>query len=188
MAIDQKQEQQKRRNGSLDNANQAINAARGALGAARTIANLAIPAPTYEKIIKIYIPIGVILLICIIALGSLLFGLPIGGNSFTVTPTIPTPSPIVPSPGTTTDISSCLFTRGDLTPSQGQYKSSLLLSYFEQASQASGVPASVLAGIARIESPGAVNYTDQSLSSFVCPVSPTGALGLMQIEPAGATG
>jgi hypothetical protein len=98
--------------------------------------------------------------------------------------------PVSTMPGTFQpgDLASCQFTRGSENPPAASYKSPLLLSYFQEASKASGVPASLLAGFARVESPGIVNYTDETLSSFPCAESPTGALGLMQIEPQGELG
>ncbi len=94
------------------------------------------------------------------------------------------------SPGGTTvatNLSSCSFIREGQSPSGAQFQSPLLLSYFQEASQLSGVPAVVLAAIARVESPSSVNLTDTDFSSF-CPVSSTGALGLMQIQPPGTRG
>jgi hypothetical protein len=82
----------------------------------------------------------------------------------------------------------CTFQRGDLANPKESFKSPQLLGYFIEASKASGVPAEVLAGIARVESPSSVNLTDETLSSFSCPTSPTGARGLMQIQPPGTTG
>lgn len=86
------------------------------------------------------------------------------------------------------NLASCQFTRGDQTPPATNYKSSKLLGYFQQVSQDTGVPASVLAGIARIETSSAVNYTDATLPSTFGAISGTGAVGLMQVEPPGQTG
>lgn len=95
-------------------------------------------------------------------------------------------------PGTGTavfsDIASCQFTRGDIKPPTASYKSGRLLGYFKEASDKSGVPAVLLAAIARVESPGIVNFADTNLESFGCPTSPTGARGLMQIQPPGSIG
>lgn len=85
-------------------------------------------------------------------------------------------------------IDSCQFTRGDQNPKATPYKSTTLSGYFQEAANKSGVPAAVLAGIARVESPGIVNLTNDNLTSFGCPTSPTGAKGLMQIQPPGTTG
>lgn len=86
------------------------------------------------------------------------------------------------------NINSCQFTRGDQNPTSASYKSQTLMGYFQEASIASGVPTAVLAGIARVESPGIVYLTDDKLPSFGCPTSPTGAKGLMQIQPPGTNG
>lgn len=86
------------------------------------------------------------------------------------------------------DIAQCKFYRGDQNPVALPFQSSKLISYFQEAAQKSGVPASVLAGIARVETPGSVNFTDQELSAYELPVptkefavSGDGAMGLMQI-------
>ncbi len=86
------------------------------------------------------------------------------------------------------DISSCQFTRGSENPQAVPFKSTTLLRYFTEASQKSGIPAAVLAGIARVESPGSVSLTDDSLKTLGCPTSSTGVKGLMQIQPPGTTG
>lgn len=85
-------------------------------------------------------------------------------------------------------LTSCQFTRGDQNPPSAAYQSSVLLGYFQEAAAKSGVPAVVLAAVARVESPGIVNQTNGSLPSYGCPTSPTGAKGLMQIQPPGTTG
>ncbi|MCL4439496.1 MAG: C39 family peptidase, partial [Firmicutes bacterium] len=96
--------------------------------------------------------------------------------------------------------SSCLFYRSHegLT-----YKSSLLMQYFQEAAGRSGVPAVLLAAVARVESPSLVNATDADIQAMVdgasrtnltdadlasihCPHSSMDALGIMQIEPPGA--
>lgn len=99
--------------------------------------------------------------------------------------TKPAPPPSGPINGS---IAQCEFTRGNQSTPAMKYNSSVLIGYFQEASRLSGVPASVLAGIARIESPDLVNYTNESLSSFSCATSETGALGLMQIQPRGTKG
>ncbi len=123
-----------------------------------------------------------------VALAFLLFGLFFGfsliagvlspGN----TPTSEA-SPIAP-----TDLASCKFTRGDRNPTVISYQSPKLLGYFQEATKITSVPAVVLASIARVESPSAVSLTDEGLTSMGCPKSPTGALGLMQIQPPGTRG
>ena len=112
------------------------------------------------------------------------------------TSTLPGGSPDVAAdplnPGTASDISSCQFTRGDRNPTSQIYQSPLLLSYFKQAEALTSVPAVVLASIARVESPTVTSRTDDNLSSLDslagCPRSPTGALGIMQIQPTGTRG
>lgn len=101
--------------------------------------------------------------------------------------TIPT-GEAAPLPPGSSDLATCLFTRSDQSPSAASFKSPVLLSYFQEVSVKSGVPATVLAGIARIESPGIVSQTDATLSSYGCPTSETGAKGLMQVQPPGTTG
>lgn len=92
------------------------------------------------------------------------------------------------SPTTPADLASCKFTRGDRNPAALSYQSPKLLGYFQEAAKITTVPAVILASIARVESPSAVSLTDESLSSLGCPRSPTGALGLMQIQPPGTRG
>ena len=97
-------------------------------------------------------------------------------------------APVVP-PG---NIASCSFTRADQTPKTAVYKSPVLMGYFQEASAISTVPAVVLAGFARVESPSLVNKTDADLVNLSsisgCPRSPTGALGVMQLQPPGTLG
>ncbi len=86
---------------------------------------------------------------------------------------------------------SCKFTRGDQPTKDVSFKSTLLLNYFQEASQISGVPAVLLAAVARVESPGSSNLTDSEITSYAanrCAISPTGALGIMQMQPPGTTG
>lgn len=84
-------------------------------------------------------------------------------------------------PGTSEDITYCSFYRGSELPSARQYKSPTLIKYFEEAAVLSGVPAAVLAAVARVETPSLTSLTDDTLSSYSCPVSPDGAMGPMQI-------
>jgi hypothetical protein len=79
------------------------------------------------------------------------------------------------------NIAACMFYRGSYSPVAENYKSAALISYIETAANTSGVPASVLAGVARVETPTLTRYTDDTLSSYECPVSPDGAMGPMQI-------
>jgi hypothetical protein len=78
-------------------------------------------------------------------------------------------------------IAACTFYRGNALPVSEQYKSTQLISYIEDASRVSGVPASVLAAVARVETPRLTSLTDETLSTYECPVSVDGAMGPMQI-------
>lgn len=91
---------------------------------------------------------------------------------------------------TSDNINLCLFTRGDQKPAAVSYKSPLLLSYFQNASDKTTVPATLLAAIARVESPGVTSFTDEQVADYTssCAKSSTGALGIMQIQPPGTTG
>ena len=98
-------------------------------------------------------------------------------------------APITVSDGT---IDSCQFTRSGVSK---PVKSSKLRGIFQKVSQKSGIPASVLASVAMHENPDfTINADDNhdafSNIGFVGPqcqphftTSPTGALGLMQIQP-----
>ena len=86
------------------------------------------------------------------------------------------------------DINQCEFIRGDRTPSAAKYQSPLLLGYFREASQLSGMPAYVLAAFMRVESPSLTSFSDEQIQNYQCAESPTGALGVMQLQPAGTTG
>lgn len=91
-----------------------------------------------------------------------------------------------------TNITSCQFTRAGVSLS---IKSTKLLSLFQEVSERSGVPASVLAGIAAHESQvftfNALDshdaFTNTGFTGIECqphfPTSPTGALGFMQVQP-----
>lgn len=102
---------------------------------------------------------------------------------------IPVPGGGIGSGG---NIASCQFTRADQPAS---YKSNLLVSYISEASSLTGIPPAVLAAFIRVESPGSVNKTDADLPEMAklenClkpgTKSPTGALGIMQIQPPGTT-
>lgn len=134
-------------------------------------------------------------------------------------------------------IAACKFYRNDQIPDSGDcppldqgfrceqaldFKSPLLISYIEQASKITGVPAAVLGGLVRIESTvpqqysatgksySISDYTDDDIRAMeefskttdsgnvdttigdtnkaLCPRSPTGALGITQIQPIGTTG
>lgn len=103
------------------------------------------------------------------------------------------------------DMSSCQFTRSGEARS---YTSKKLLNYFLEVSQKTGIPASVLAALVRVESTTKdytiSDYTDYDIgivenslklldgnidakisgsNKAICPASPTGALGLTQVQP-----
>lgn len=88
-----------------------------------------------------------------------------------------------------TDLISCKFTRGDKNPKEASFKSSTLLGYIQQASQLSTIPPVVLASFIRVESPDSSNMSDSQIVNYSasCAKSPTGALGIMQIQPPGTT-
>ena len=135
----------------------------------------------------------------------------------------PTPQPqettqqSTPIPLQTSKLSSCSFVRSDQQDPQFcnhnsctsalPYKSTKLISYFEEVSQKTSIPAELLAAIARIESTTKdftiSDYTDEQITAMedvekikenidtmvdsgkkaACPRSITGALGLMQMQP-----
>lgn len=102
-------------------------------------------------------------------------------------------SGITPPTGTPADIASCKFTRGGDPVKELTYKSPLLLSYIQEAANLTNIPPVVLAAFIRVETPGTVTKNDdeiRSLSSVAdCPRSkPTGALGVMQLQPIGTLG
>ncbi len=120
----------------------------------------------------------------------LLFGAVAGliGGSTSPTGTSTTPTSTVSS-----DISSCKFTRSDHGPAVS-FQSPLLLSYIQEAAQKANIPAVVLASFIRVESPSTSNMSDDQIKNYQCirsgpgrNVSPTGALGIMQIQPPGTT-
>ncbi|MBI3485837.1 N-acetylmuramoyl-L-alanine amidase [Candidatus Daviesbacteria bacterium] len=124
-------------------------------------------------------------------------------------------------------IAACSFYKGDqgtTSCAPGKtcqvalpYKSSKLIGYFSEVSVKTGIPASILAGVARVESTTDTytisDYTDTDINTIeddlkspgssikqdtktlipgtskaMCPTSPTNALGFMQVEPAGWPG
>lgn len=105
---------------------------------------------------------------------------------FTITsqPPAPTPPPLPPPTGS--DISNCKFSRAGVSM---KFESPLLLGYIKEASQKSSIPAVVLASFIRVESPSSSDMQDYQISGYAanCAVSPTGALGIMQIQPPGTT-
>lgn len=119
-----------------------------------------------------------------IMLFFVLFGSMLGGLAGT-TPTGEA-APIAP---VSTDISSCKFTRGDMTPKEASFQSSLLMGYIQEATSKSSIPPAVLAAFIRVESPASSNMSDDQIANYSanCAQSPTGALGIMQIQPLGTT-
>ncbi|MDO8638299.1 MAG: hypothetical protein Q7R43_01895 [Candidatus Daviesbacteria bacterium] len=109
------------------------------------------------------------------------------GSFFLPGTTIGEAAPLPPGYGGG-DISSCKFTRSDQNPKETAFQSPRLLSYIQEASRLSGIPAAVLAAFMRVEVPSVAYKTDNSLASIGCPKSTTGALGLMQLQPKGTTG
>lgn len=106
-----------------------------------------------------------------------------------------TPTGTNPVAGTLpSDISQCKFERaGDGTSHKISYKSPLLLTYIQEASRLTNIPPAVLAAFIRVESPSAVNFSDDQVKSYQCifsgpgrNVSESGALGIMQIQPQGS--
>lgn len=173
------QEQQQRRDSLIDRFNNAYSSyqnarlmlrlGRGGAGIARTAAPL---------LFSPYVLIGIVVILIIFVFIIVLTGGPSGIGSQTGGA----------PPGAIDNITSCQFTRGDQNPKSAPFKSGVLLGYFQEAERISGVPAAVLASIARVESPVSVAFTDDRLASFPCPQSSTGALGLMQIQPPGTKG
>lgn len=98
-------------------------------------------------------------------------------------------APIISGSG---DINSCSFTRAGVSKPIGSVK---LKTIFQEVSAKSGVPASVLASVAvhensdfPINAPDSHDaFSDIGFGGVECrphfPTSPTGALGLMQIQP-----
>jgi len=89
------------------------------------------------------------------------------------------------------DIASCQFYRSDHNPPSAKYKSSVLMGYIQEASSLTNIPAVVLAGFIRVESPSSVNFNDEQIRNYSCDkynTSETGALGIMQIQPQGTKG
>lgn len=106
-----------------------------------------------------------------------------------------TPTGTSPVAGTLpSDISQCKFEReGDGASHKISYRSPLLLTYIQEASRLTKIPPAVLAAFIRVESPSAVNFSDDQVKSYQCifsdpgrNVSASGALGIMQIQPQGS--
>lgn len=101
----------------------------------------------------------------------------------------------VPPPGGGGNINSCKFTRSGDTTKELTYKSPLLLSYIQEASNLTNIPPAVLAAFIRVESPSVVSFSDDQVKNYRCirdgtgkNVSVTGALGVMQLQPEGTKG
>lgn len=86
------------------------------------------------------------------------------------------------------NVGSCQFIRSDQNPKAAVYQSSIIMSYFQEASNKSGIPVVVLAAFTRVESPSLAYKTNNDLDSLECAVSDTGALGIMQLQPQGTKG
>ncbi len=115
----------------------------------------------------------VLIIIGVILFGSLLFS------------AMPDNLNLGPGGGLNQDIASCKFIRSDQNPKDESFKSPLLMTYIREASNLTNIPAAVLAAFIRVESPSSVNLTDEQIKSYQCAQSPTGALGIMQIQPPG---
>lgn len=90
------------------------------------------------------------------------------------------------------DINQCRFTRSGDAVKELTYKSPLLLSYIQEASSLTNIPAAVLAAFIRVETSSTVTKNDEEIKALssvdACPTSTTGALGVMQIQPKGTKG
>lgn len=122
---------------------------------------------------------GLLFLIGILGFMMLVGGLAITGSNQTGTV-------ITGTPTGSSDINSCKFTRAGVADS---YESNLLLSYINEASSLTGIPSAILAAFIRVENPSVTRMSDEQIRSYAsnCAVSPTGALGVMQIQPPGTT-
>ncbi len=129
---------------------------------------------------------GLLFLLGILGFMTLVGGLAIVGTD----PTKPIPTTSTP-PITTIggDISSCKFTRGQENPKEATFQSNVLLGYIQEAAQKSSIPPAVLAAFIRVESPATSSKSDEEITNYAasCAKSPTGALGIMQIQPPGTT-
>jgi hypothetical protein len=152
----------------------AVNAARSAAKMMMNLGRLAgmLGTPAGLPLMAIFVVVGIFIVVFLIIMSQ-------GGISFGI------PSSTSQVAGPNQINSSCTFTRSGVSAA---YRSNILLNYFQEASAISGVPASILAAIARVETPSAVNYTDDDIASPPCPSSSTGALGLMQLQPPGTEG
>lgn len=97
---------------------------------------------------------------------------------------LPGTTPITPS----ADITSCKFTRSGDSVKELTYKSPLLLSYIQEASNLTGIPPAVFAAFIRVETPSTVTKNDEEIRNLSCAKSTTGALGVMQIQPKNTKG
>lgn len=127
----------------------------------------------------------------VFAVGLIGFMFLVGGIAMIApSPTPGSAAPVpgnTPVPGTTADIASCKFLRSGDSVKELSYKSSLLLSYIQEASNLTAIPPAVLAAFIRVETPSTVTKTDEQIKALssvtTCPTSVTGALGVMQIQP-----
>lgn len=115
--------------------------------------------------------------------GIILFGALVGLIASSSSPTTPVPTGPIP---VTTNISQCKFSRAGVST---QFQSSALLGYIQEASQKSTIPPTVLAAFIRVESPSSSDMSNDQIANYAnnCAESPTGALGIMQIQPPGTT-
>ncbi len=149
------------------------------------------PKPAGSNLLSSYTKrMGMFLMMIFLVMGVvmvLMFTL--SNQDLTYSPPVSTLSTTVTNGNTNFNgLDQCSFYRGSEIPPSAKYKSQQLLSYFSEASVLSTIPPALLAGIARVESSGLVNVLDEDLENFGCPVSSTGALGIMQISPPGTIG
>lgn len=162
--MDNQNQQRERRKGAVD----YINSLRSVNFALRTVGQIVTKPFPWVWI--------VVIIILLIVIFQLFFG---GGTGFSFD--LDDTDSNLPGGNGTGSIATCTFYRGDRLPSAVQYNSTTLIGYFEEAARISGVPASVLAAIVRVETPSLTNLTDSTLNTYSCPVSSAGAMGPMQI-------
>lgn len=97
---------------------------------------------------------------------------------------LPGTVPVIPS----ADIAACKFIRSGDSTKELTYKSPLLLSYIQEASNLTDIPPAVFAAFIRVETPSTVTKNDDEIRNLPCAKSTTGALGVMQIQPKGTKG
>ncbi|QQG43753.1 MAG: hypothetical protein HYW45_01890 [Candidatus Daviesbacteria bacterium] len=124
------------------------------------------------------IVVAVLIVVAVIFIGPLIFNILESGSFI--------PPYQKAEAGGIGNINSCQFYRGDRNPQAESYQSPLLLSYFQEAETLTSVPSTLLAAIARVETPSVTKVADADLPTLgaeKCPINPTGALGIMQIQP-----